>query len=73
MKYDKQYHVVCAVYRMLRGKRINGKDASRLLQDRAKLHPVKAAATVSVWMPSLRRRWALAEQGRDEWGQYLQT
>ena len=69
MKYDKQYHVVSAVYRMLRQKRIDDRSASRLLQDRAKLHPVTAAATVSQWMLSLRKRWALEQHGLNQWGQ----
>ena len=70
MKYDKQYHVVCAVYRMLRQGRIQPRTAVYLLRFRAKLkYAHKAEAVVSLWMPGIKRRRECEARGCNIWGQ----
>ena len=71
MKYDKQYHVISAIYRMLRQRRINFADANNLLQGRAKLRQFKADQLVSIWRRPILRRWEMDAAGLDYWGRPL--
>lgn len=54
MKFDKQYHVTCAVYRMLRQGRLDKAAAIFLLHKRAKVSAKLSTATVELWIRSLR-------------------
>ena len=71
MKYDKPYHISSAIYRMLRQRRINQKAATSLLTTRAGFSARNAKATAELWMPSLKLRWTLEDQGLNQWGHPL--
>lgn len=50
MRYDKNYHVTCAIYRMLKQKRIDKENAIRLLIERAKVKAHTAQGCVELWL-----------------------
>lgn len=61
MKYDKQYHVLSAIHRMLRTKRINPENAERLLHERAGYKPEMAKRIKEIWLTShpIKMAWGL--------------
>ena len=56
MKYDKQYHVSSAIYRMLRKRLIDQRQARELLKCRAGLKASLAKAVSEQWVKSFRAR-----------------
>lgn len=60
MKWDKNYWVTCAVYRMLKGKQITPQMAKKLLHTRAKINQYTSNATVELWVRyPLRYTWGI--------------
>lgn len=64
MKYEKEFYVVGAIYRMLRTKKINADGARALLQTRSKMKADLAKRVVEIWFTSYPIREAYGLTGK---------